>query len=348
MRAIHQALLWGSFFAHVLPPARSLEARPSPAPARPLGRAGGRPGVCVVTDVDDTLKSSGGLMLGPIALGGVDTSFARGSYYPGAVQFQLELALHDLGPSQAPHDVAILTARAVELLAFLAIGPDSPICAKFCAAARACGRPGAREWRVGDVLYGSVVEWIWQDRKGWRKIVNFGLLEQRRRAAGWSPEGGYVLCADNGWSERDEEAVAGISESGLLRAAFIHAVSDDWSAGPPALPPDRPTAQGAPVAYFRTYAGAALKAARLGMLGADALVRVCERTELEAAADAANVPPGSLNAELIRADLAEARAFAAALAAPLSPSPGKAAQRRQARAGRSDPDEEARDTLSVG
>lgn len=248
-------------------------------------------------------------MLGGIALGGVDRSVSRGSYYPGVVQFQLELSLHGLAPTEPPHDLAILTARAIELLAFLEISPDSPICMKFRAAAHSCASPAARGWCVGDVLYGSVQEWICQDRKGWRKIQNFGILAERRRQAGREPAS-YILCADNGWSERDEEAVAGISESGQLGAAFIHVVSDDWSTAPPQLPPDRATAQGAPVAYFLTYAGAALKAARLGLLDAAALLRVCAQAELEARADGENFPIGGLNAALLRADLAEARAFA--------------------------------------
>ena len=48
----------------------------------------------VVTDIDDTVKSSGGVTLAGIPLGGVDTSFARNSFYPGVFQFGLELASH--------------------------------------------------------------------------------------------------------------------------------------------------------------------------------------------------------------------------------------------------------------
>ena len=156
-------------------------------------------GVCVVTDVDDTLKSSGGWMLGGIALGGVDSSFSRGSYYPGVVQFELELSLHGLPPGQPPHDAAILTARAVELLAFLEIAPDSPLCERF----RAAGAEMGCEWRVGDVLYGSVQEWICQERKGARKVRNFAQLAARRRAAARGEPAAFIFCGDSGWSERD-------------------------------------------------------------------------------------------------------------------------------------------------
>ena len=37
----------------------------------------------VVTDIDDTIKSSGGVALAGIPLGGVDVSYERGSFYPG-------------------------------------------------------------------------------------------------------------------------------------------------------------------------------------------------------------------------------------------------------------------------
>ena len=46
----------------------------------------------VVTDIDDTVKSSGGVTIGGVPLGGVDCSYERGAFYPGVFQFGLELA----------------------------------------------------------------------------------------------------------------------------------------------------------------------------------------------------------------------------------------------------------------
>lgn len=40
----------------------------------------------VLTDIDDTLKSSGGLKVGEIALGGLDTQYQRGVIYPGGTK----------------------------------------------------------------------------------------------------------------------------------------------------------------------------------------------------------------------------------------------------------------------
>ena len=67
----------------------------------------------VVTDIDDTIKSSGGVNIGGIALGGVDTSYERNSFYPGVFQFGLELASHTAKPRDPPNNMAVLTARAV-------------------------------------------------------------------------------------------------------------------------------------------------------------------------------------------------------------------------------------------
>ena len=66
----------------------------------------------VVTDIDDTIKSSGGVNLGGIALGGVDASYARHSFYPGVFQFGLALASHTAKPRDPPNKMAVLTARA--------------------------------------------------------------------------------------------------------------------------------------------------------------------------------------------------------------------------------------------
>jgi hypothetical protein len=33
--------------------------------------------------VDDTIKSSGGVKIGDVALGGIDTQYERGEFYPG-------------------------------------------------------------------------------------------------------------------------------------------------------------------------------------------------------------------------------------------------------------------------
>jgi hypothetical protein len=80
----------------------------------------------VVSDIDDTLKSSGGVTIAGVALGGIDVQYARGEFYPGVFQFMWELSLYSVklnlryyddhfeekgdGLKLTPPKVAVLTA----------------------------------------------------------------------------------------------------------------------------------------------------------------------------------------------------------------------------------------------
>jgi hypothetical protein len=128
--------------------------------------------------VDDTLKSSGGVNVAGVALGGIDVQYERGEFYPGVAEFMLELSRHGLSDDDAlsPAKLAILTARAEEFKAALEIKEGS----KLAVALRTAGETaGIRGWGIGPVLYGSVAEWIIQDRKGLRKFTNFERLIQQ-------------------------------------------------------------------------------------------------------------------------------------------------------------------------
>ena len=111
----------------------------------------------VISDVDDTLKSSGGLNVGGVALGGIDVQYERGTMYPGVATFMLELSRHGLDttkdPDLVPPKMAVLTARAEEFKAALEIKDSS----KLAVALREAGqRKGIDGWGIGPVLYGSV------------------------------------------------------------------------------------------------------------------------------------------------------------------------------------------------
>lgn len=58
----------------------------------------------VVSDIDDTLKSSGGLEIGGVSLGGIDVQYDRGDFYPGVFQFMWELSLHTIRLNQRHYD----------------------------------------------------------------------------------------------------------------------------------------------------------------------------------------------------------------------------------------------------
>ena len=64
---------------------------------------------------------------------------------------------------------------------------------------------------------------------------------------------------------------------------------------------------GVPIRYFRTYATATSKAAKLGLLSNTAAHRVLDAMEEDMRADPINISPGSINEQLLLHELSEAR-----------------------------------------
>ena len=222
----------------------------------------------VISDVDDTLKSSGGVNVGGVALGGIDVQYERGDFYPGVAEFMLEISRHGLSDedSKSPPKVAILTARAEEFKLALEIKENS----KLAVAMRTAGeRAGIAGWGVGPVLYGSVAEWVIQYRKGLRKFTNFERLIQQ------DPTGmiiQYVYVGDTG--ELDQEAGETMLREypEVVKAVFLHVVSDELDP-PPIIPPPK-IINGRPLVFFRTYVGAAVHAVQLGFMEVSGLETV--------------------------------------------------------------------------
>ena len=103
------------------------------------------------------------------------------------------------------NNVSVLTARAKEFKFALAIKPND----KISSGVRSTGiKNGIKNWGIGDVYYGSVAEWIFQNRKGTRKLDNFGIMMNNDLASGVRAE--YIFVGDTG--ERDEEAADRIAE----------------------------------------------------------------------------------------------------------------------------------------
>ncbi len=99
----------------------------------------------VISDVDDTLKSSGGVSVGGVALGGIDVQYDRGDFYPGVGEFMLALSQYGLMEEANPAKIAILTARAEEFKAALEIKEGS----KLAVALRSAGeKAGIDGWGV--------------------------------------------------------------------------------------------------------------------------------------------------------------------------------------------------------
>ena len=237
----------------------------------------------VVTDVDDTLKSSGGVNVGGIALGGIDVQYARGESYPGVPEFMLQVSLGPTFTKPQPHHnphhswiaakPAILTARADEFKLALELKQDNPVAVAFREAGE---RVGIVDWGLGPVLYGSVAEWIVQDRKGLRKFNNFErLLEQ-------DPSGQllqYIFVGDVG--ELDQEAGETMLREypEVVQAVFLHVVSGETGTTVTVPPPK--LINGRPVVFFRTYVGAAVAAVQLGLCSLDGLECVIEAAQLK-------------------------------------------------------------------
>lgn len=234
----------------------------------------------VISDVDDTLKSSGGVKIGDIALGGIDTQYQRGEFYPGCFQFMFELSISSFElkgidakdckeQGLAPAKVAVLTARAEEFKVALELKEDSKLAKAF----RKVGEDnGVNNWGLGPVLYGSVAEWIIQDRKGLRKFSNF------ERLINQDPTGEimeYVYVGDTG--ELDQEAGETMLREypEVVKAVFLHVVSET----PNPKIPESKLINGRPVAFFRTYVGAAVQAFQLGLISENSVMRVVAAAE---------------------------------------------------------------------
>lgn len=218
----------------------------------------------VISDVDDTLKSSGGLNVAGVALGGIDVQYERGVVYPGVAEFMFHLSSANVA---TPAKVAILTARAEEFKAALELKASSSLARKF---AQAGERAGVSGWGIGPVLYGSVAEWVIQDRKGLRKFTNFERLLQQ------DPTGEvlrYVYVGDTG--ELDQQAAETMLREypEIVQAVFLHVVSGEM--GDVFIPPPK-LINGRPVIFFRTYVGAALAAVELDLMPREGLLQVIE------------------------------------------------------------------------
>lgn len=233
----------------------------------------------VVTDIDDTVKSSGAKNIFGIYLGGVDSQYKRGTFYPGAFQFSWELSsFNRKSKSASVPRVAVLTARAREFKFALALKPKSKIVQAFQKAGNKMG--SKNEWGIGDVLYGSVVEWILQERKGIRKFDNFEILMKRDDLSNGNNRQKYVLVGDTG--EKDEDAGIRIITKypKRIKGIFLHTVKDTPNQSSIKLPNDR-IYKGVPIMYFRTYVGAASKAVEAGLMDSKGLDRVIKQSRMD-------------------------------------------------------------------
>ena len=171
----------------------------------------------------------------------------------------------------SPSSIAVLTARAREFKFALALKPGDKVCSAYTKTGLSNGVPN---WGVEDVYYGSVAEWVFQNKKGDRKVKNFEIMMRNDMAKG--RRGEYVLIGDTG--EKDEDAGEKLARKfpNEIKAVFLHAVTSSSDRSSLRIPPDR-TINGVPFYYFRTYVGAAKKAFQAGLLGGGGLLRVVDQ-----------------------------------------------------------------------
>ena len=147
---------------------------------------------------------------------------------------------------------------------------------KIAVALRQAGQAaGVDDWGLGPVLYGSVAEWIVQNKKGLRKFTNFERLVEQ------DPTGTimqYVYVGDTG--ELDQEAGETMLREypEVVKAIFLHKVSDTITTtatgGSSVIVPPPRLINGRPIVFFRTYVGAATAALQLGLMDIEGVQRV--------------------------------------------------------------------------
>ncbi|KAJ8901102.1 hypothetical protein NDN08_004962 [Rhodosorus marinus] len=240
-----------------------------PAPSKPER-------IQVITDIDDTVKSSGGLRVAGQYLGGIDSQYKRGDCYPGVFQFALEMATSGLPEDVEPLPMAVLTARARELKFALALEEHHPICRKY----RYCGMErGFDDWGIGPVLYGSVKEWVFQSKKGVRKFRNFQLLHNYNASncgVGMGCQTKYIYVGDTGELDLHAGKLMLQKYPSEMKAVFLHVVYNERD--DPALKNYEDThVKNVPVLFFRTYVGAARKAVEHGIISEAAMRRVAAK-----------------------------------------------------------------------
>jgi len=236
----------------------------------------GQEGLIVMTDVDDTMKCSGGP-----AAGGVDETCLGTEpheMYPGVAEFSLALA-RGSQDGLRPRKVVPLSARPAELKKFLAMKPGSPEDNTYRQAAEAVG---IEAWGLDteNALYGGLrdstdfkhVEGTKPTRfikLGHRKYTNW-----KEVGAAWGSPTAFI--GDNGQGDAVAAQMmlkrsAGLpSEQGALRVAFIHdVIRACTSAGCRSAFAQRG------VFLFDHYAQAAGLAAANGFISASSCLAVC-------------------------------------------------------------------------
>eukprot|EP00913_Durusdinium_trenchii_P021053 g19786.t1 len=196
----------------------------------------GTVGAQILSDVDDTIKCSGG----PRG-GGVDEAGYRKEVYPGAVQFMLELAR---GRGSSPRLVRLLSARPKKL-GFLRMKPKSRVALEF---------QRSQYGRLRDLLpalRGDFRKFGATKLRNWEQVLGRDIGQAKA-----------IFIGDDG--QGDVQAALKMASFGPpFVAAFIHQVSDKA----PLVPHSR-------VLYFQSYLQASQLALQRRLISREGVERV--------------------------------------------------------------------------
>lgn len=251
----------------------------------------------VLSDVDDTLYSSGGRFPA-----GIDTSFPRHELYPGVLSFykELDMGWNALGvlDDDQPGNLVFLSARPH-------VYKDKAEVKSYELFESLRHKHGPKMHAVPTLLAGSL-------DSGFKLIQGDYLpvakkkFENFEQYAQLYPECSFVFVCDNGQGDVMTAEMMAEKFADRLEAVFVHQVQPLHMT--PGYQPDSPQRwNDMKIIFFQTYVDAAIRACELQLLHPQGLRRIClaavvEFDELNLAPDVREDRRLELNRDLHRAN----------------------------------------------
>jgi len=230
--------------------------------ARPVGRK-------VISDVDDTLLCSGGRYPA-----GIDATYPRHVIYPGAGAFYEELDVSGRRRNGSGEDDETHAGNLVFISARPHVYKDvseKRVYAKFERLLKSRSLHAMPTLLPGDLESGQAYllrgDFEPMARKKLRNMVEYHAIY---------PEFSHVFVCDNGQADVRAAELMKEKLGAALECVFVHEVQPrDLTFGFTPASPAKWRQMG--ICFYKTFVGAALVAFERGLIGADALRRVCVR-----------------------------------------------------------------------